>query len=164
MLSASLTVIFDPIPIELIRKLIAILWSWNESIWIDSFLEISLPKIIKPSSCSIALIPRFINPDTIALILSDSFFLSSFASLIYLTPSAKAARTEIIGISSIILGMMLPPNLIAFSSLDSTITVPLSSPLISNWSVISIFAFQFWQPQIKNEDYERSYQIYWARK
>ena len=71
---------------------------------------------------------------------SDSFTLSSAASLIIVVPSEKAAITATIGISSIRPTVVSPDIFLGFSLSPVTLTVPLSSPLTVSLSVISTLA------------------------
>ena len=119
--------------------IIAILWSP----WLDNSAPLSfLPPVIRiPSSSSDILAPNLPRLSTVAFIRSDSFTLNSTASLISVDPSAKQAASEIIGNSSMTLGITDPSILIPFISLVVAVMSATGSPPSSLSFEIDIFPF-----------------------
>ena len=93
-----------------------------------------------PSSKFIWEMPNFNSPSEIAFNRSDSFTLSSAASLIIVSPSANAAAIDKIGISSIILGIIDPSRITPDSVDGRTIKSAIGSPDYSLAFLTSILA------------------------
>ena len=99
-----------------------------------------LPFTINPSGVSSISTPSFNNSVTRHLILSDSLFLKSPASLTTVLPSACEAKTAITGNSSINLGIISPSIVTAFNSEVFILISPTSSLDSRRLSKISISA------------------------
>ena len=81
-----------------------------------------------PSSVGRTAAPMRLKFSDVVKIRSDSFTFSSAASLIMVFPSANAAMTAIIGISSIKAGIRLPLIVVLCRSLDLTSRSHTGSP------------------------------------
>ena len=82
--------------------------------------------------------PHFLSSVTVAVILSVSLFLKSFASFIMVVPFAWVATTAIIGISSISFGIISPEISQAVKSEYETFISPTGSfatVFSGNWGV-----------------------------
>ena len=114
---------------------IAIRWSP----WLSHSAPVSCPtpSITMPSGRSSILAPNLERPSTVARMRSDSFTLSSPASLMTVVPSAKQAARAITGSSSITRGMISPEISVPRRLLDSATRSALGSPASSR---------AFWMP------------------
>ena len=129
MFSQSSTIISLLLLKDAIKKLIAILWSPYEFTKFFGLIFLFCPNIFMPSSYSSYFTFKAFNPSAIAWSLSDSFTRSSEAPFMLVSPFAKDAAIENIGISSIMLGIISSGTSTPTNSDENTSKSPTSSLL-----------------------------------